>query len=131
MDLADACEVIELLANGIDPNSGEVYPESSPYQHPRIVRALYTILLELQQRSLGAENARDAPAKAGKPWSPAEDAQLAEEFDAGEKIAELARRHERTYGAIRTRLVRLGKLDPRQDWFARLSLPSSVKGGPE
>jgi hypothetical protein len=50
------------------------------------------------------------PAQAGKPWSRAEDSELADAFDAGRSIRELAEDHARTEGAIRSRLVRLGKL---------------------
>jgi hypothetical protein len=50
------------------------------------------------------------PDQAGKPWSRAEDAELAAACDAGESIRDLAASHRRTEGAIRSRLLRLGKL---------------------
>jgi hypothetical protein len=43
-----------------------------------------------------------------------EDARLAEDFDAEMAIAELAEKHRRSRGAIRSRLVRLGKLEPSE-----------------
>ena len=47
-------------------------------------------------------------ANAGQAWTEDEDRRLAEEFEAGMKIAEIARGHGRTNGAIRARLKRQG-----------------------
>ena len=47
---------------------------------------------------------------AGRPWSAGEDALLAQAHEAGMTIAELARAHERTTGAITARLVKLGRI---------------------
>ena len=41
-------------------------------------------------------------------WSTEEDAQLKAEESAGQTISEMAKAHERSYGAIRARLVKLG-----------------------
>jgi len=49
---------------------------------------------------------------AGKPWDAEEDESLVADFESGTSIAELAQMHERTEGAIRSRLMRLGKLVP-------------------
>lgn len=48
---------------------------------------------------------------AGQAWTEEEDERLAEEFEAGMKISEIARGHGRTYGAIRARLKRRGMID--------------------
>ncbi len=37
-------KVIEALANGIDPLTGEALPEESPYNSPEIIRALFATL---------------------------------------------------------------------------------------
>ena len=42
-----------------------------------------------------------------------EDGFLGQAFDAGLSIAQLANEHQRSEGAIRSRLARLGKLAPR------------------
>lgn len=52
-------------------------------------------------------------ANAGAPWSQEEDDELSREFAAKISIAELAKRHGRTQGAINSRLVRLGKIPGR------------------
>ena len=49
---------------------------------------------------------------AGTPWSAEEDARLCREFDAGMTTAQIALQHGRTSGAITSRLVKLGRIDP-------------------
>lgn len=44
----------------------------------------------------------------GLPWSEEEDELLAQRFNDGTKITELAKLHSRTYGAIKARLIKLG-----------------------
>ena len=115
MEKAAALNIIQQLANGIDPHSGEVFRADSPYQHPDTVRALFTAVRALEaqssprQRAAGAE---DAPQNAGKPWSSAEDEALARAFDAGKQIPELAAEHQRSRFAIEARLAKLGKIEP-------------------
>jgi len=41
MDTDRAKEILELLSDGIDPFTGEIFPKDSPYQHPDTVRALF------------------------------------------------------------------------------------------
>ena len=117
MEKQAALKIIQQLANGIDPHSGEVFRADSPYQHPDTVRALFIALRALEgegqpalrQRAAGNEN---APQNAGKPWSGDEDKTLASAFDAGKQIPELAAQHQRSRFAIETRLAKLGKIAP-------------------
>lgn len=62
-------------------------------------------------RPSAASRRPDGPAARGRKWTEAEDAELAARFDQGEDPVALAERFERTAGAIRARLVRLGLLD--------------------
>ena len=39
MDSVQALAVVRSLANGVDPESGEVFPPESAYQRPLVVRA--------------------------------------------------------------------------------------------
>jgi LmbE family N-acetylglucosaminyl deacetylase len=115
MEKQAALKIIQQLANGIDPHSGEVFRADSPYQHPDTVRALFIAVRALEeqpapkQRAAGNEN---APQNAGKPWSADEDQALASAFDAGKPIPELAAQHQRSRFAIETRLAKLGKIEP-------------------
>ena len=54
MDAAQALTVVRSLANGVDPESGEVFPPESAYQRPQVVRALYEAA-SAQVRSLYEE----------------------------------------------------------------------------
>jgi len=114
MEKDAALKIIEQLAHGVDPNTGEIFAADSPYQHPDTVRALYLALRELRappatKRTAAAEN---APQNAGKPWSGDEDQALAAAFDAGGRIPELAIEHRRSRFAIEARLAKLGKIAP-------------------
>jgi hypothetical protein len=111
MTPTEAKQVIEVLARGIDPQTGELLPDDNPLNSPHVIRALFLAAkaLELQ----GGKPAKQPTAKtgnAGKPWTEDEDQQLAQAFDAGQPVAALARTHQRTSGAITARLMRLGRL---------------------
>ena len=51
------------------------------------------------------------PEGAGRGWDTVEDEELKREFASGMKIAEIARQHDRTYGAIRARLKKQGLVE--------------------
>ena len=115
MTPAEAKQVIEVLARGIDPETGEVLPQSSPINSPHVIRALFLAAQALEApagKRVRAESAGAASkaAQAGKPWSAEEDDKLTAAFDAGTVVAVLARAHQRTAGAITSRLIRLGRL---------------------
>ena len=112
MEISEALQIIHALADGIDPFTGEQFPLESPYQHPQTVRALFKAIdaLELQQQRENRE--KSLPANAGMPWSKAEDTKLIKAFDDGMTIKDLAERHKRTTGAIQSRLLKLGKIEP-------------------
>ncbi len=89
------------------------YTDDSPLRSPHVIRALFLAVkaLELMPTTKPAKPARPAattPAKAGKPWADDEDQRLVAAFQAGTPVAELARAHERSTGAINSRLVHLG-----------------------
>jgi len=92
-------EILQALAAGTDPITGEIFPADSPYNQPEIIRALFFALDELRAV---AEKGNQ-----GLPWGEEEDELLAERFNEGIKITELARLHSRTYGAIKARLIKL------------------------
>ena len=112
MQLDAALPIVRALADGVNPFTGEAYPDASPYAEPRALRALYTAI-DLMSQEVEREKRRSRlPANFGKPWSEGEDRALAAGFDAGSPMVELARKHGRTAGAIRLRLEKLGKVEP-------------------
>ena len=114
MDEPRALNIVTALANGVNPQTGEVFDSDSPYQSAEIVRALFMAV-----RALQAQHARrrpDAPANAGKPWTPEEDAELLEAFDRGTPMATIAQAHARTLAGIQARLERNNRLEPRYEF---------------
>ena len=106
MDIVRAKEIVSALAEGIDPTTGEILPENSVYNKGDVVRALYTVLSELDKKPAQKNERRQD--NAGKPWTDIEDEHLMDEFVSGAKISEIAKEHGRTYGAIESRLDYLG-----------------------
>jgi len=112
MQLESALPIVRALADGVNPITGEAYPEHSPYAEPRTLRALYSAV-DLMAKEVEREKRRERlPANFGKPWTEEEDRTVIAEFDAATPIQEMARRHARTQGSIRLRLEKLGKIEP-------------------
>jgi hypothetical protein len=113
MELQIARQIIDTLAQGIHPVTGEAMPEDSPYNAPPVIRALFTVSRALEAGEAAAEPARPRrplPPNAGKPWSAQEDAALETAFDAGIAMKQLAGELGRTLFAVEQRLVRIGKV---------------------
>ena len=111
MDQSQALAVVRSLANGVDPQSGEVFPPESAYQRPLVVRALYEAATALERVERFERRKAQMPAKTGEPWSEDEDRKLLAAFDAGKALQELAAAHERTMGAVRARLLKYGRIN--------------------
>ena len=111
MDQSQALAMVRSLANGVDPESGEVFPPESAYQRPQIVRALYEAASALERIERFERRRAQMPAKTGEPWSEEEDRKLLAAFDAGRALQELASAHERTMGAVRARLLKYGRIN--------------------
>lgn len=116
MDIGRAREIIRILADGVDPTTGEVLPKESVYNSPEVIRALFTMLEATAQPE--AEAKPDPKRNAGKLWTDIEDDKLCDEFAAKMKIADIAKEHGRTYNAIESRLDYLG-LKRKPFWLFR------------
>jgi hypothetical protein len=104
MEREQALKILNALANGIHPATGEQFAADSPYQHPDTVRALYESIRVMQ----GAQ----VPGNTLNRWTSEEEEKLASDFDAGKSVDEIVRGHTRSRAAIEARLVKLGRLDP-------------------
>jgi len=105
-------DIIRALAEGINPITGEVFEDDSVYQKPQVIRALFTAMSALEDQEKRDKRQRKLPSKAGTTWTTEEDEKLSQAFDQGISIKELVKIHERTRGAIQSRLANLGKLAP-------------------
>jgi hypothetical protein len=107
--------ILNALANGVHPATGEKFAADGPYQHPDTVRALFEAMRAVEGGSAAAPAPERKPAfpqsGSGSRWSVEEEERLAGGFDSGRTVDELARAHNRSRAAIEARLVRLGKMD--------------------
>ncbi len=106
----EAKKIIDAIANGIDPETGEILPSQSTLNSPQVIRALFVAVSALERAIRLADRDNSLPKNAGRSWSDEEDKQLLVIFDSGTPVKEIAARHGRTLGAITSRLVRLGKI---------------------
>lgn len=112
MDEITALKLIDTLASGVNPATGELLAPDSPCQQPDVVRALCLAARALDERRQRSERQRGLPANVGKSWTSTEDESLVAEFHAGKKLGELAALHQRTQAGIQARLEKLGLVDP-------------------
>lgn len=128
----EAQRVIDALADGADPETGEVFPSESVLLKPAVIRALFLASRALESARSAAAAARQQPAQAGKPWSKEEDQRLVEAFDRGDDLAALTASHARSKGGIASRLVHLGRISERAEIRARgkAGAPAAASGAP-
>lgn len=107
MELLRAKEILVILADGVDPHSGEIFPSNSPYQQPDVIRALHIAL-----NALGGDCSKKVqkklPDNAGTPWSKEQETILISYHTQGMTIKEIAVLMRRTNGSIKSRLEKLG-----------------------
>jgi len=120
MNREQTLRILNALANGIHPATGEKFGADSPYQHPDTVRALFEAMRAVEGAAAPSSPPLSAPAErrpampesgSGSRWTADEEQRLASAFDTGKTVDELARAHNRSRAAIEARLVRLGKMD--------------------
>ncbi len=112
MEIQAARQIIDTLAQGIHPVTGEAMPDDSPYNAPPVIRALVAVSQALVEKPARAP--RELPANAGKPWNDADDLALAVAFDAGTDVKTMMRLLGRTKFSVEARLVKLGKVAARE-----------------
>jgi hypothetical protein len=113
MDREQTLRILNALANGVHPATGEKFAADGPYQHPDTVRALFEAMRAVEGAAAPAPDRKPVfpQSGSGSRWSTEEEERLAGGFDAGKTVDELARAHNRSRAAIEARLVRLGKMD--------------------
>lgn len=117
MDILRAKEILACLADGVNPETGEVLPAYDSSNQAEVVRALHTVLRHLD--NIPEKKKRPQPENAGKPWTDADEEILCRMFDTGCSPKEICNHFQRSQGAIASRLVRLGKIKEREDFRLR------------
>lgn len=110
MEIQRALEIIHSLAEGRDPYNGEELPKISPYQQGETVRALNIAMEGLRTLEQKTKRLNNLPKNSGNPWGRDEDRELVKAFKCGHTVPELAKKHDRTEGAITSRLFKLGAI---------------------
>ena len=116
MDRQEVITILDTLADGTDPSTGARIPYEA-FHTATTVRALFAasafLKSDIARSAPRSDRTRATPfTSAGAAWSAEEDARLGQEFDARMTVAQIALQHGRTSGAITSRLVRIGRLDP-------------------
>jgi len=118
MNTKKAKEIVEMLADGVDPTTGEILPPDSHFNDPEIIRALFTVLRSVrlpvkaskkpikEKQKENIENGK--PKNAGLPWTQKQKNKVALLFDQGKTTKELSKYLERTKGAIISELTHQG-----------------------
>lgn len=112
MTNSDAARILTLLARGVDPATGELLKTEGPFGNVDVVRALF-----LAADALGGNACTDTPppkpqrkrpARQGQSWTIDEDEKLRQAVASGKKAHLIAKAHERSRGAIVSRIEHLG-----------------------
>lgn len=115
MDIDQAITIIQKLADGVDPTTGERLPPSSVYQQADTVRALHLALEGLDRLKRHKDRIQSGPPKAGRPWTKDEEQRMLQQFDAKVDVTAIAQELNRTTGAIWARLEKVGRIQ-RKDY---------------
>ncbi len=121
MDIIKAKEIVEMLAEGVDPTTGELLPSDSHYNDPEIIRALFTVLRSVRMPAKASKKSIEEkqkdnldagrPKNAGLPWSMEQKDQVSSLFSQGKNMKELSEYFERTEGAITSELTHQGLIE--------------------
>jgi len=115
MELNQSRQIVNTLAQGIDPTTGEVFPQESPYNNPEVIRALFSILegVKFAKRPTKSveERRRDnlelgRPENSGLPWADEDRALIRTGFQDGMAVEKLAGTLGRSSGAIVAEIIR-------------------------
>lgn len=103
MDLSTCLSALEFLRNRVDNGMYEASEGAS-----NVAKSSINYLEIFINKILLQAETHAGCLLAGSPWSAEEDSQLKREFYAGDKIKDIAAKHKRSVGAIRSRILKLG-----------------------
>ncbi len=103
--------LLKALAQGIDPFTGEVLQENSPFNQAETVRVLYKAINAIERQMEREKKRSKQPNNAGKPWSKDLLQQLEDDFHRGFSVDHLAAKYQRTRWAIESKLLQLSVLN--------------------
>lgn len=107
----EALDIMQALVEGVNPFTNEPLAVESVCVNPAVNTALNSASQALESKIKAAARCASLPSKAGAPWDETEAQLVLQAYEAGDSIKEIAARQQRTQGAIRSRLVKLGVLE--------------------
>jgi hypothetical protein len=114
MELATAKATLKSLLEGVDPVTGYPIPKSMVLHHALVMRALLCAVAVLDADEVRRRRRARLPRNTGRPWRPADDAQVLAAFQRGESLVQIGADHHRSLASVESRLERLGVLAPEQ-----------------
>lgn len=119
MDLKRAKEIVITLASGVDPTTGEILPEDHVCNQPEIIRAFYSVVMSMdaEEKAEKFKKEKNKAENAGKPWTVQDDEILTDMYNRGFKVSEIRRRFGRSRGSIEARLVKLGLVEKKFEFW--------------
>ncbi|TLU67546.1 hypothetical protein FE810_00940 [Thalassotalea litorea] len=118
MDIQKPLQTLACLARGVDPISKQAFAKDSPYNHPQVIRDLFSCVDYINDRAkrirmtpeqIKQKNIdKGLPVNCGMPWTPDLKHQLAEQFRQGLSVKDLATKFQRTNASINAELKRQG-----------------------
>jgi hypothetical protein len=116
MDILYAKELLEMLADGVNPVTGEILSKGDSCNQPEIIRALHVAVAQLDKAN---KREKRLPINAGKPWTKEDEETLCRMFDNRCSKKDICTYFKRTEGAIAARLVQLEKIQNRDEFKYR------------
>lgn len=132
IDLSRAAEILEALANGVNPETGEALESESVLNQPDIIRSLYTGLSLIKKAQFAAkfktkaEKAKpdSTPKNYGKLWRTEDQDLMVRQFRAGRSFDDIAHELGRTRDSIIKRLIESGYLVWNGEKYVRATAPA-------
>ena len=103
-----------MLADGVNPLTGELLSDNDTCNQPDIIRALHVAGAQLEKAEKRAS--KPLPENSGKPWTEADDKTLFRMYEQGVSRKEICEYFKRSSGGIASRLVRLGAIQSRDEF---------------
>jgi len=98
-------KIIQRLADGVNPITGEIFDDNHILQNSVIVRALATSVKALENEIKKEQRKKTLPENAGQPWTEELDEDLINKYKNGQTIKQLSIIFKRTKGSIKSRLI--------------------------
>lgn len=117
MDSIYAKQILQSLAEGVNPATGEVLSREDSCNEPDVIRALHWVLQELEKNEKAEKPAKKSKwENAGLPWNEEDERMLCVMFDRGDPKREICKYFQRSERGIAARLVKLGKITSRDEF---------------